>query len=173
MQFTIEAITAATIAAVDRHLASIGLYPRFDPASSHNTVNTNRPSVASASIATPPPPAGSVAPTTNSTGVSTSNAYPLAAPALVSAPPPPRAPWPPPRISSLSHRVVAHPCNMRAQGFHEPRFPPHPHRPRVNHPRPGPDELFSPYCGFRVYRNAPTACGLRGPNRETRPSSLE
>ena len=81
MQSTIETITAQTIAAIDRHLASIGLYPRFDPASSHNTVKTNCPSVASAPVSAPPPPAGSV--------VSTSNACPRAALGSVAAPPSP------------------------------------------------------------------------------------
>ena len=53
IQHMAETITAAAIAAVDRHLACMGLYPRFEPVSSHDFVTNNRPFVASASIATP------------------------------------------------------------------------------------------------------------------------
>ena len=53
IQYMTEAITAAAIAAVDRHLACMGLYPRFEPVSSHDFVTNIRPLVASASIATP------------------------------------------------------------------------------------------------------------------------
>ena len=53
IQYMAEVITAAAIAAVDRHLACMGLYPRFEPVSSHDFVTNNRLLVASASIATP------------------------------------------------------------------------------------------------------------------------
>ena len=89
MQHMVEAITAAAIAAVDRHLAHMGLYPRFEPVSSHDFVNNTRPLVASASVVTPPPPAGSLAPTTHPAAVSTNNAYSFVAPAPVSAHLPP------------------------------------------------------------------------------------
>ena len=75
MQHMVEAITAAAIAAVDRHLAHMGLYPRSEPASSQEFANKTRPFVASTSVAMPPPPAGSVAPTTHPAAVSTDNAY--------------------------------------------------------------------------------------------------
>ena len=88
MQHMVEAITAVAIAAVDRHLAHMGLYPRSEPVSSHDFVNSNRPLVASASAATPPPPAGSVAPTTHPAAVSTNNAHSFVAPASVGTPPP-------------------------------------------------------------------------------------
>ena len=88
MQHMVEAIIAAAIAAVDRHLAHMSLYPRSEPVSSHDLVNNNRLLVASASVATPPPPAGSVAPTTHPAAVSTNNAYPFVAPASVATPPP-------------------------------------------------------------------------------------
>ena len=48
MQHMVEAITAVAIAAVDRNLAHMGLYPRSEPASSQDFVNNARPSVASA-----------------------------------------------------------------------------------------------------------------------------
>ena len=85
----VEAITAAAIAAVDRYLAHMGLYPRSEPVSSHDLVNNNRPLVASASVARAPPPAGSVATTTHPAAVSTNNAYPFVAPAPIPAPLPP------------------------------------------------------------------------------------
>ena len=88
LQHMIEAVTAAAIAAVDRHLAHMGLYPRSEPASSQDFVNHARPLVAPASVATPPPPAGSVAPTTHPAAVSTDNAYPFVTPASVATPPP-------------------------------------------------------------------------------------
>ena len=61
----VDAITAATMAAVDLHLAHLGLYPRSEPASSHDIVNPNRPRATSASVATLPPLTGSVVPTTH------------------------------------------------------------------------------------------------------------
>ena len=88
MKHMVEAITTAAIAAVDYHLAHMGLYPRSQPVSSNDLVNNNRPLVASASVATPPPPAGSVAPTTHPAAVSTNKAYPFEAPASVATPPP-------------------------------------------------------------------------------------
>ena len=89
LQHVAEAVTAAAIAAVDNHLAHMGIYPRSEPVSSHDFVNNTRPLVASAPVATPPPPAGSVAPTTQPNAVSTNNAYPFVAPASVARPPPP------------------------------------------------------------------------------------
>ena len=88
MQHMVEAITAATIVAVDRHLAHLDLYPRSEPASSHDFVNPNRPLAASASVATPPSLTGSVAPTTHPAAALMNNANPLAAPAPVATPPP-------------------------------------------------------------------------------------
>ena len=84
----VEAITAAAIAAVDRRLAHMGLYLRSEPVSSHGFVNNTRSLMAPAPVATPPPPAGSVAPTTHPAAVSTNNAYPFVAPASVATPPP-------------------------------------------------------------------------------------
>ena len=88
MQHMVEAITAATTAAVDRHLAHLGLYPRSEPASSHDFVNRNRPLAASTSVATPPSLTGSVALTTHPAAALMNNAYPLAAPAPAATPPP-------------------------------------------------------------------------------------
>ena len=88
MQDMIEAITAAAIAAVNRHLAHMRLYPRSEAVSSHGFVNNTRPLVASASVATPLPPAGSVGPTAHPAVVSTNNSYPFVAPASVATPPP-------------------------------------------------------------------------------------
>ena len=88
MQHMVEAITAAAIAAVDHHLAHMGLYPRSEPVSSHDVLNNTCPLVASASVATPPPPAGSVAPTPHPAAVWTDNAYPLVSPASVATAPP-------------------------------------------------------------------------------------
>ena len=53
LQHMVEAVTAAVIAAVDRQLAHIGLYPRSEPASSQDFVNNARPLVAPAPVATP------------------------------------------------------------------------------------------------------------------------
>ena len=83
----VEVVTAAAIAAVDRHLAHMGLYPRSDPASSQDFVTNARPLMTHASVATPPPPAGSVAPTTHPAAVSTDNANPFVNPASVATPP--------------------------------------------------------------------------------------
>ena len=88
LQHMVEAVTAAAIAAVDRHLAHMGLYPRSKPASSQDFMNHARPLVAPASVATPPPPAGSMIPTTHPAAVSTDNAYPFVTPASVVTPPP-------------------------------------------------------------------------------------
>ena len=89
LQYMVEAVTAAAIAAVDRHLAHMGLYPRSEPASSQAFVNHARPLLTPASVATPPPLTGSVAPTTHPAAVSTNGAYPVVTPAPVSAPLPP------------------------------------------------------------------------------------
>ena len=85
----VEAVTAAAIAVVDRHLAHMGLYPRSEPVPPHDFVTNDRPLMNPASIAPPPPPAGSVAPTTHPAAVPTDNAYPFANPASVAPPPPP------------------------------------------------------------------------------------
>ena len=89
LQQMVEAVTAAAIAAVDRHLAQMGLYPRSEPASSHGFVTNARPLMTPASVAPPPPAAGSVAPTTHPAAVPTDNAYPFVNPASVAPPPPP------------------------------------------------------------------------------------
>ena len=88
LQHMVEAVTAAAIAAVDRHLAHMGLYPRSEPGSSQDFMNHARPLVAPASVATPPPPAGSMIPTTHPAAVSTDNAYPFVTTASVATPPP-------------------------------------------------------------------------------------
>ena len=84
----VEAVTAAAIAAVDRHLAHMGLYPRSEPASSHDFVTNALPLMTPASVAPPPPPAGSVAPTTHPATVPKDNAYPFVTPASIATPPP-------------------------------------------------------------------------------------
>ena len=43
LQHMVEAVTAAAIATVDCHLAHMGLYPRSEPASSHDFVTNARP----------------------------------------------------------------------------------------------------------------------------------
>ena len=43
LQHMVEVVTAAAIAAVDRHLAHMGLYPRSEPASSQDFVTNARP----------------------------------------------------------------------------------------------------------------------------------
>ena len=55
IQHMVEAITAAAITAIDRHLACIGFYPPYDSASSHNAVNTQRPRAHPAPVVAPPP----------------------------------------------------------------------------------------------------------------------
>ena len=88
LQHMVEAVTAAALAAVDRHLAHMGLYPRSEPAPSQAFMNHAHPLVAPASVATPPPPAGSMIPTTHPAAVSTDSAYPFVTPASVATPPP-------------------------------------------------------------------------------------
>ena len=88
LQQMVEAVTAAAIAAVDRHLTHMGLYPRSEPASSHDFVTNARPLMTPASVAPPPPPAGSVAPTTHPVAVPTGNAYPFVTPSSIAIPPP-------------------------------------------------------------------------------------
>ena len=68
----------------------MGLYPLPEPASLHDFVTNARPLMTPASVATPPPPAGSVASTTHPAAVPTNNTYPFVNPASV-APPPPSA----------------------------------------------------------------------------------
>ena len=88
LQHMVEPVTPAAIAVVDRQLAHMGLYPRSEPASSQDFVNNARPLVAPAPVATPPPPAGSVAPTIHPAAVSINDAYPFVTPASVATPPP-------------------------------------------------------------------------------------
>ena len=88
LQHMVEAVTAAAIAAVDCHLTHMGLYPRSEPASSQDFVTNARLLMTPASVATPPPPAGSVAPPTHPAAVSTDNAYPFVNPASVATLPP-------------------------------------------------------------------------------------
>ena len=84
MQHMVQAITAAAIAAVDRHLAHMGLYPRSEPVSSHNFANNAYPFVAPAPVSAPIPPTDSVAPTAN----------PALAPSRIASPLRPRSPLP-------------------------------------------------------------------------------
>ena len=89
LQHMVEAVTAAAIAAVDRHLAHMGLHPRSEPASSRDFVTNARPLMTPAPVATPLLPASSVAPTNHSAAVSTDNAYSFVNTAPVATPPPP------------------------------------------------------------------------------------
>ena len=89
LQQMVEAVTAAATAAVDCHLAHMGLYPRSELASSHDFVTNARPLMTPASVATPPQPAGSVAPRPYPAAVPTDNAYSFVNPASVAPPPPP------------------------------------------------------------------------------------
>ena len=145
MQHTVEAATATAIAAVDCHLAHMGLCPRSEPVSSHDVVNNTRPLVASASVATPPPPAGSVTSTAHPAVVSTNNAYPFVAPASVAMPPPPAgsvAPTAHPVAVSTNnaYSFVAAPAPVSA-----PLPPADSVAPTAN-PRPGPIEDCPPPC---------------------------
>ena len=67
LQQMVEAVTAAALATVDRHLAHMGLNPAL--------------------VAPPPPPAGPVALTTHPAAVPTDNASPFVAPASTATPP--------------------------------------------------------------------------------------
>ena len=102
LQRMVQAVTVAAIAAVDRHLAHMGLClapvapppppagpmaPTTHPAAVPTDIVP--PFVSPASVAPPPPPAGPVAPSTHSAAVPTDNAYPTVAPAQVSTLPPP------------------------------------------------------------------------------------
>ena len=58
IQHIVEAATAAAIAAVDHHLAHLGLYTRPETASSHDTVHPHRSHATPAPIAPPPPADG-------------------------------------------------------------------------------------------------------------------
>ena len=94
----VEAVTATAIAAVDRHLAHMGLCPApvsppagpVGPTTHPEAVPTDTvlPFVSPTPVAPPPPSAGPVAPTTHLTAVPTDNAYPAVAPAPVSMLPP-------------------------------------------------------------------------------------
>ena len=88
LQQMVEAVTAAVIAAVDCHLAHVGLCPRSEPAPPHDFVTNARPLMTPAPVAPPPPPAGSVAPTTHPTAVPTDNGCPLVTPAYTVPPQP-------------------------------------------------------------------------------------
>ena len=169
IQHMVEAITAAAIAAVDRHLAHMGLYPRSKPASSQDFVNNTRPLVASASVATPPPPAGSVARTPYPAAASTDNAYPFVR-VCINAPTAGGfcGPNHSPRHGSDEHCLPL--CGPRvcsnaptAGGFCGP-----------NHsPRRGFDEQCLPLYDPRACISAPTPGGLCGPNRGPRPGPFE
>ena len=101
LQQMVEAVTAAAIAAVDHHLAHMGLYsvpvapppPPADsvPPATHPAAvptYTVSPFMNPASVAPPPPPAGPVAPNTLPTAVPTDNACPLVTAAYTATPPP-------------------------------------------------------------------------------------
>ena len=83
LQQMVEAVTTSAIAAIDRYLAHMGLYPRSGPASSHDFVTNARPLMTPAPVAPPPPLAGSVAPITHPAAVPTDNCYPFVNPASV------------------------------------------------------------------------------------------
>ena len=121
LQHMVEAVTAAAVAEVDRHLAHMGIYPRSEPVSSYDFVNNTCPLVASVSVATPPPPAGSVAPTTHPTAVSTTNAYPCVAPAPVLAPlPPADSVAPTANPAPAPSRIAPRPCDLVRPCFKRP-----------------------------------------------------
>ena len=101
LQQMVEAVTATAIAAVDRHLADMGLYPAPVAPSSPPAgpvaptthpaavpTDTVSPFVNPASVAPPPPPAGPVAPITHPTAVPMDNACPLVTPASTATLPP-------------------------------------------------------------------------------------
>ena len=107
IQHIVEAATAAAIAAVNHHLAHLGLTPRPETASLHNTVHHHRshaiPRYETASlhdtvhhhrshaipapIAPPPPLTGLVAPTTETSAISTHASRPPVSSAAVGMPP--------------------------------------------------------------------------------------
>ena len=64
----------------------MGLCPRSEPAPPHEFVTNARPLMIPASVAPPPPPAGSVAPTTHPAAVPTDNAYPFVNPTSIAPP---------------------------------------------------------------------------------------
>ena len=95
----VEAVTAAAIAAVDRHLGHMGLCPvpvappagPVGPITHPATVSTDTiPRFLSpAPVAPSPQPVGTVAPYTHPTAILTDNAFPTVAPTPVSTLPPP------------------------------------------------------------------------------------
>ena len=87
IQHIVQAATAAAIAAVDHHLAHLGLYPRPETASSHDTVHHRRSHATPALIAPPPPLTGLVAPTTEPSAISTHNSCPPVGSPAVGMPP--------------------------------------------------------------------------------------
>ena len=106
LQHMVEAVTAAAIAAVGRHLAHMGLYPRSEPASSQDFVANACSLITPASVATPPPSAGSVAPTTHPATVPTDNAYPFVTPTSEATPPPPAGSVAPTTHPPRSRRIT-------------------------------------------------------------------
>ena len=87
IQHIVEAATTAAIAAVDHHLPHLGLYPRPETASSHDTVHHHRSHATPAPIAPLPPLTGLVAPTTKPSAISTHNSCPPVESAAVGMPP--------------------------------------------------------------------------------------
>ena len=87
IQHIIEAATTAAIASVDHHLAHLGLCPRPETASSHDTVHPHRSHATPAPIAPPPPLTGLVAPTTEPSAILTHTSCPPVGSATVGMPP--------------------------------------------------------------------------------------
>ena len=87
----------------------MGLYPRSEPTSSQDFVNNAFPFATPASVATPPPLTGSVAPTAHPAAVSTNNTYPVVTPRLYQRSYPRRTPWPQPRTPPRLHRELLPP----------------------------------------------------------------
>ena len=83
----VEAATATAIAAVDHHLAHLGLHPRPETASSHDTVHHHCSHTTPAPIAPPPPLTGLVAPTTEPSQILTHTSCPPVGSATVGRPP--------------------------------------------------------------------------------------
>ena len=146
LQQMVEAVTAAVIAAIDCHLAHMGLCPRSEPAPPHDFVTNARPLMTPAPVAPPPPPAGSVASITHPTAVPTDNACPLVTPAYT-APPQPLADSVAPTTHSTAVPLnntcpivapvavsarppPAGPVALTANPISAPRGPPYPLRPR-------------------------------------------
>ena len=87
IQHIVEAATAAAIAAVDHHIAHLGLYPRPETASSHDIVHHHRSHATPALIAPLPPLTGLMGPTIEPSAISTHNSCPRLGSAAVGMPP--------------------------------------------------------------------------------------